>query len=149
MWRVDYVLSVFGKPEKIQTVKNIQGGANSYINSLLSYKDFVVAVEGTWDLPTSFPFEASFRVVFENATVSNGPNGFMLYQGDKAEPIAIEKAELKCDSATGGNISDLGGYYNELLYFTDCVAKGAPIARATLKDAAASLDYVLDEIANA
>ncbi len=146
---MDYVLSVFGKPEKIQTVKNIQGGANSYINSLLSYKDFVVAVEGTWDLPTSFPFEASFRVVFENATVSNGPNGFMLYQGDKAEPIAIEKAELKCDSATGGNISDLGGYYNELLYFTDCVAKGAPIARATLKDAAASLDYVLDEIANA
>ena len=73
---MDYVLSQFGKPNKIASVKNSLGMANSYIHSLLSYDDFVVTVEGTWDLPGSHPFEATFRVVFENAVVENAGGKF-------------------------------------------------------------------------
>lgn len=146
---MDYVLSLFGTPEKIASVKNRRGMANSYIHSLLSYKDFVVTVEGTWDLPGSHPFEATFRVVFEKAVVENAGGKFLCYTDSGAEEIKLEKKEVIGDGFEGGNISDLGGYFNELLYFTDCAKNGAKIEKATLFDATESLNYVLEEIANA
>ena len=42
---MDYVLSQFGKPNKIASAKNIRGMANSYIHSLMTYDDFVVTVD--------------------------------------------------------------------------------------------------------
>ena len=144
----DYVLSVFGEPESFSSVKNLIGEENAYINTIMKFKDFVVGVEGTWDLPASHPFEATFRVVFEKATVENAGGKFMCYTADGASEIKIEKKELS-GGYKGGNISDLGGYYNELVYFTDAVKNGAKIEKATLSDASKSLAFVLKEIANA
>ncbi len=146
---MDYVLSLFGKPNKIASVKNIIGEANSYINSLLSYDDFVTTVEGTWGLPGTHPFEATFRVVFEKGTVENSGGKFMLYTENSAEEIKIEKVENLSGGFEGGNVSDLGGYYNELVYFTDCAKQNAKIEKATLCDGVESLVYVLEEIRNA
>ncbi len=145
---MDYVLSIFGIPSKISSIKNIIGGQNSYINSLLTYSDFVVGVEGTWALPGTYPFQATFRVVFEKATVENAGGKLMLYTEDSAEEIKIEKKDLG-EGFKGGNISDLGGYYNELVYFTDCAKENKKIEKATLSDGAASLKYVLEEIRHA
>ena len=144
----DYVLSVFGEPESFTSVKNLIGEENAYINTIMKFKDFVVGVEGTWDLPGSHPFEATFRVVFEKATVENAGGKFMCYTVDGASEIKIEKKEL-AGGYKGGNISDLGGYYNELVYFTDAVKNGSKIEKATLSDASKSLAFVLKEIANA
>ena len=146
---MDYVLSQFGKPNKIKSVKNILGEEASYINSLLVYDDFVVSVEGTWALPGTHAFEATFRVVFEKGVVENAGGKFMLYTADKAEEIKIEKAEVIGGGFEGGNVSDLGGYYNELVYFADCAKNNKKIERATLCDGASSLNYVLEEIKNA
>ncbi|MBQ9859828.1 MAG: Gfo/Idh/MocA family oxidoreductase [Clostridia bacterium] len=139
---VDYVLSVFGEPANLYSVRNTLSEEKSYVNTLLSYDDFAVSVEGTWGLPATHPFQATFRVVFENAVVENDGGKFMLYTADSAEEIAIEKKEL-ATAAAGGNISDLGGYYNELLYFTTCAANGKPVEQATLSDGAASLKFLL------
>lgn len=145
---IDYVLSVFGEPEKFFSVKNIHSEKNSYINTIMQYKDYVVSVEGTWDLPGTHPFEATFRVVFENATVENAGGKFLCYTNSGIEEIKIEKKALASSNA-GGNISDLGGYYNELVYFTDRAKAGERIEKATLSDASKSLAFVLQEIANA
>ena len=145
---VDYVLSVFGEPKNFASVKNVLGEKNSYINTLMQYDGFVVGVEGTWDLPSSHPFEATFRVVFEKATVENAGGKFLAYTEEGVEEIKIEKKELS-GVYKGGNISDLGGYYNELIYFTDRVKAGEKIEKATPADAAKSLAFVLAEIANA
>ena len=144
----DYVLSVFGTPKKFYSVKNVAGEKNSYINTVMKYKDFAVSVEGTWDLPSTHPFEATFRVVFEKATIENAGGKFVCYTNDSATEIKIEKKDLG-EGAKGGNISDLGGYFNELVYFTDRVKKGEEIEKATLKDGAKSLEFVLGEIKNA
>ena len=144
----DYVLSVFGEPKNFYSVKNKSGEQNSYINTIMKYQDFVVSVEGTWDLPSTHPFEATFRVVFEKATIENAGGKFTCYTEDGAKEIVIEKKELS-GGYKGGNISDLGGYYNELVYFTDRVKNGEEIAKATLKDASKSLSFVLKEIKNA
>ena len=141
----DYVLSVFGQPKKFYSVKNTLGETNSYINTIMQYEDFAVSVEGTWDLPFTHPFEASFRVVFENATVENGANGFMVYTDSCAEKIEIEKKELK-GSVEGGNISDLGGYYNELSYFCNRANNRLPIEQATLENGVSSLKFLKKEL---
>ncbi len=143
---VDYVLSVFGEPDTYYSVKNIAGERNSYVNTIMKYKDFVVGVEGTWNLPVSHPFEATFRVVFEKAVVENAGGKFMLYTDDGASEIKLEKVEVKGDGYSGGNVSDLGGYYNELLYFCDKAVNGGLIDRATLVDASKSLKFVLEEL---
>lgn len=143
---VDYVLSLFGEPKSFYSVKNVNGEKNSYVNTVMQYDDFVVGVEGTWDLPGSHPFEATFRVVFEKAVVENAGGKFMLYTDEGASEIKIEKKELAGDAYKGGNISDLGGYYNELVYFCDRASKGEKIERATLCDGVSSLEFLMKEL---
>ena len=143
---VDFVLSLFGNPKKFYTVRANGGENNSYVNTLMQYPDKAVSVEGTWDLPASHPFEASFRVVFEKAVVENAGGKFMLYTADGAEEIVIEKKEIVGEGFKGGNISDLGGYYNELVYFTDRAKAGENIENATLTQASESLAFVLKEL---
>ncbi len=145
---IDYVLSLFGEPNKFYSIKNKKGELNSYMNTLMQYEDFVVGVEGTWDLPESHPFEATFRVVFEKATVENVGGKFMLYDNSGVSEIKIDKKQLS-GGYKGGNISDLGGYYNELVYFTDRVKVCGKVEKATLVDASKSLEFVLKEIKNA
>ena len=141
----DYVLSVFGTPKKFSSVKNSVGEKNSYINTVMQYDGFVVGVEGTWDLPSTHPFEATFRVVFEKATVENAGGKFLCYTDNGANEIKINKLDLK-NEYKGGNIPDLGGYINELIYFTNKIKNNEPIDKATLSDGAYSLDFVLQEI---
>ena len=143
---IDFVLSLFGEPKSFFSIKNSLGEVNSYVNTVLAYDGFPVSVEGTWDLPGSYPFTATFRVVFEGATIENAGGKFMCYTASGAQEITIEKKALAASNA-GGNISDLGGYYNELLYFTERAAKGLPIEEATVADALASLAFVKKEIA--
>ena len=141
---IDFVLSMFGEPENLFSVKQQHGEKNGYVNTLMKYNDFVVTVEGTWDLPSTHPFEATFRVVFENAVVENSGGKFMLYTAEGAQEIKIEKNEISSVNA-GGNISDLGGYYNELKAFTDCAKNNAEIKEASLTSAAASLKFLLEK----
>ena len=81
--------------------------------------------------------------------VENAGGKFLCYTENGAEEIKLEKKEVVGDGFEGGNISDLGGYFNELLYFTDCAKNGTKVEKATLLDATESLNYVLEEIANA
>lgn len=142
---IDYVLSVFGEPETLFSVKNTLSETNSYVNTLLRYHDKAITVEGTWDLPGCHPFEATFRVVFEKAVVENAGGKFLLYTNDGVEEIVLEKATVGT-AAAGGNISDLGGYYNELKYFCEKVAAGEPIEQATLADGVSSLKFLKKEL---
>lgn len=146
---VDYVLSLFGKPNAFSSAKNTLGEANSYIHTSLRYDDFVVTVEGTWNLPATYPFTATFRVVFEKGVVENSGGKFLLYTENDVQEIPIIKTAVEGDGFEGGNVSDLGGYFNELVYFTDCAKQQKPVEKATLAAATASLAFVLDEIANA
>jgi len=144
---VDYVLSVFGVPKNFYSVKNMKGEENSYVNTLMQYEDFVVSVEGTWDLPGAYPFTATFRVVMENAVVENAGGKFMLYTKDGASEITIEKKGIVGEAYKGGNISDLGGYYNELVYFCEKAKRGENVEKATLCDGVSSLEFLLKELA--
>ena len=70
----------------------------------------------------------------------------LVYEGDE-EPVAPElpKPDLEGVEA-GGNISDLGGYFNEIKYFVDCILAGKKPAIVTPQDARDSLETVLAEM---
>ena len=142
---IDYVLSLFGEPQKVFSVKNTLGEGNSYVSSLLQYPEHAVSVEGTWYLPGTHPFQATFRVVFEKAVVENDGGKFLLYTDEGVEEIKLEKLEMVSTGGTQGNISDLGGYFNELRYFVGQAARGAAIDEATLASAADSLKFLLEK----
>ena len=145
---IDYALSVFGKPNKIFSVKNARDTENLYVNTLMQYDGFPVSAEGTWGLPESYSFTATFRVVFEKATVENAGGKLLCYKPEGVEEIPLDKLQLSANYS-GGNISDLGGYFIELLYFCEHAEKGLKIDKATLAEAVESLEFVLDELAGA
>ncbi len=141
---VDYVISVFGLPNKAKTLRNVTGDKNSYGSTHMYYDNFVVTTESTWDLPGSFPFNAGFRVKFEKAAVELAGGKLNVFTDEGVSEAKIDKIDLGVDG--GGNISDLGGYYNELLYFTDKAREGSKIERATLSDGVTSLKFLLKQI---
>ena len=142
---IDYMFYLFGEPKKRSCIKNTRGEHNSYITTICDYEDFCVSVEGTWYLPTSYPFNMYYRVVFEKAVVELDKGKVTIYDADGSFSPKIEKSTLK-GNFEGGNISEQSGYINELKYFTDCIKEGAKIEKARLIDGVRSLKFILDEL---
>ena len=129
----DFALYLFGQPERIKSFTNHVGEKYSSIVSELMYKDFTVITEGSWDYPLSFPFEMSYIAALEKATIIfSSLHGLQVCPNDGANFCPELKRECSAQSDAGGNISDLGGYYNELYYFIDCINKGVQPVKASL-----------------
>ena len=139
----DFALYLFGQPETIKSFFNHSGGKYSSIVSELGYDGFTVMTEGSWDYPPSFPFEMSYIAAFEQAAiVFSSLHGLRVYMGDGTSFCPELKKDCVAQSDVGGNISDLGGYYNELYYFVDCVNKGVQPGKASLVAGAEAVEVV-------
>ncbi len=133
---LDFVLSVFGKPQSSYSVINTRGEKNSYIGSYLQYEEFTVGLESTWNLPTSYPLNIGFRVVFDRATVVYAGENLQIFTQGDAWEVKMPKKKIP---------PELDGYYNELMYFTNCARNRLDIRQATLNDSVASLKFLLHE----
>ena len=115
-------------------------GIYNYPNNL------AVSIEAGWDYPATFPFSATYRVKLEKATIVNDANGVTVYPNE-GEPFHPELSEeFKGDNDIGGNISSLGGYYNELKYFVEGLQGKNDLSIATLSEGIASVRLVRKEI---
>ncbi len=146
----DFVLALLGQPNSIDSKVTRDYSGPVHIYSLFEYDSVTVSSEGGWNYPEKWGFQMAFQAVYESAVVdydsSNG-KGLTLCEGDQ-EPRLLEIAKPDTgESQSGeGNISDLGGYYNQLKYFTDCLRNNEAPKIATLADARASLAITLKEI---
>ncbi|MCQ2436983.1 MAG: Gfo/Idh/MocA family oxidoreductase [Clostridia bacterium] len=145
---VDFVRYLFGEPDRV----NAQAGrdANGLIQQIYAVygygKDVAVSVEAGWDYPPTYPFTAGFRVKFEKASVINDVNGLTVYP-QEGEPFHPEMdAGFQGDNDIGGNISDLGGYYNELKFFVEGLKGEHALDVATVAEAIKSVKLVKKEI---
>lgn len=150
---VDYVRYLMGVPIDIKSEIPCVNQGREHIYTLYRYKDAVVSIEGGWDYPSGFPFEMEYRVRFEKATVtySSARNPSLLVYGEDGavhEP-AIEKAFTSRSEGLGGNISTLGGYYNEIRYFIDCLKQGVEPEIAPLEEGIESFRLAVREIETA
>ncbi len=123
-------------------------GLIEHIFTTFTYDTAVVSVEGCWSYPADFPFTADFIVEFENATVVSDSKGLNVYPvNGGAEKIDLAPS-FEGDNEIGGNISSLGGYYNELKYFVDKISAGEKLTVAPLCEGVKSVELVLSEIAS-
>jgi predicted dehydrogenase len=110
---IDFLHYTLGVPDKIEATCFSGYLSNyDYVCAFWRYegRDWHVKVEGGNPFPSPFPFEASFKAVFEKATVVwNSNNGL----------------ELKVINDTATEILPLNdannGYRDEGLYFADCI----------------------------
>ncbi len=144
----DFILYLLGKPASVftQTIKTEIG--HSHVWSIFEYSDKVATAEAAWDLPANFPFLMAFAAVFEKGTVefdSQKKKSLAIYDGENVEYPEVQSEKMQ----GGGNISELGGYYNEIKYFVECVKRGEEPELVTPEEAKASLELVLTEIKSA
>ena len=145
---VDFVRYILGEPDVVKAhARRDAEGAIQQINAIYGYgKDVSVAVEAGWDYPASFPFTADFRVEFEKATVIGGGGVVNVYPMEGEAYQAQLEEEFQGDNDIGGNVSSLGGYYNELKYFVEGLQGKNDLSVATVSEAIKSVQLVKREI---
>ena len=146
----DYIYYLLGKPKSVYSLRKRNNKNLEYIYTNYKYKDTVVNAEGGW-VERSFGFVQAIRGVFEDGTVleynsKNQP--LTIYGKEKAELVNVPESKVNSIN-TGGNISELSGYYNEDEYWIKCLQNDKYPKRVTPEDAKASLEIVLREIKSA
>lgn len=148
----DFVHHLLGQPKGVFSGGGQDATGWSYIFTQYLFKDVVVSAEGGWNNPPGWGFQMAFHAVYEKGTVDfdsrANPALTCTMDGGTPKPLAFKRATSSQVQA-GGNISDLGGYYNELDYFIGCLEKRVAVKLSTGEHAAATLRTTLAEIESA
>lgn len=145
---VDFINYVFGMPIRLHSSGSHDERGWNHVFTQYDYEGFTCVTEGAWDMAPGYPFTAAFRVVGEEGSVAlrTGENGglFVYRQNGDVSRVEVPKPTLE-SGETQGNVSDLGGYFNELQYFVGCVQRDEYPSVVTPEDARNSLKMVLAE----
>lgn len=149
----DFVLALLGPPRAVHSRATFDYSGPAHIFTLYDYPEVAVAAEGGWNYPARWGFRMAFQALFEKACVDfdsgKSPSLMVTWADGAPEPLAFEAPSAGESRSGEGNLSSLGGYFNELKSFVDCLLRGVPPEDATLEDARASLAVVFAEIESA
>lgn len=149
----DFVHHLFGKPEAVTSVGTKDKTGWSHIFTTYHFKNVAVTAEGGWNYPANWGFQMAFQAVFERGAVefdSGATPTLMVTIGDGRKlPLPFQSPGAGESSTGAGNLSSLGGYYNELSSFISGLEKKQAPKVATGDQAAESLATVLSEIQSA
>ena len=115
---IDEVNYFFGKPKSVSAfgaadIVSKNGGVD-HVVATYDYGDgTLVMAEGGWAAAKGTPFEMSFTIVCEKATIKLDASGYHIY------PVKGKPVTPKVDVKAGPT-----GWHQELNYFVNCVAKG-------------------------
>lgn len=149
----DFVISLFGTPNAVssETIDDARGP--SHIFTKYHYKDVIVHALGGWNYPLNWGFQMAFQALFENAAVeydSNANPSLVITENSGSKTaMPFNKPQTGQSSLGSGNISDLGGYFNELDYFIQHLESGEPISKATLSQATETVRVNIAELESA
>lgn len=147
---LDYIQWLLGLPKKVlaRGAAGPQGGLDSVMTLAWGHDSGAQSgAEGSLDLAPGFPFQMSLLVACEKATIrldSAATPSLVVYPiegGSFAPPLPEPKVGVS--SETQGNIGSLGGYYNEIKYYLDCLEAGRKPAVVTPQDARESVRFSL------
>ncbi len=149
----DFVHHLLGCPKAVTSVGTKDKTGWSHIFTTYHFDEIAVTAEGGWNYPPHWGFQMAFQAIFEKGTVefdSTVNPSLKLTLGTQAKrPLAFRVPSAGSSGSGAGNISSLGGYYNELAYFVGRLEKGRKPALATPRQAAESVRTVLAEIKSA
>jgi predicted dehydrogenase len=139
---LDYINWLLGAPRKVLAwgSPGPQGGIDSVLTMGWEYESGAKsAAEGSLALAPGFPFNMALLVACEKATIrfdSAASPSLVVYpfKGESFAP-ALPASNVGVSTETQGNIGSLGGYYNEIKYFLDCLEAGRSPEVVTPQDA--------------
>lgn len=110
----DAVRYFFGRPKAVTSVGVTGGVSKGGVDHVISFYHYddgtLVEAEGSWMAPNTTPFEMTFQIICEKATIRLMADGFKVYWTDGR----IETPEVEATT----------GWHVELAYFVDCVKNG-------------------------
>jgi predicted dehydrogenase len=128
---VDYVLQLFGHPQRVSATGHLDGAAGiDILNAVLDYGSAgpAVTITGGWHHPSGFPFSMEFTVNADSATFdfdsATGPALKLWAKGVEGQDLALPGED---------------GFREELQYFADCCRTGAEPSLCRPADSAAAL----------
>jgi len=149
----DFVLHLFGVPKSVHSITSQGMSGPDHIFTHYIYDAVVVHAEGGWDYPQNYVFCMAFEAVFEHGSLaynsSAEPTLLLTRNDQQSEAVSVEQAGPKESASSGGNISALGGYFNELDYFTDCLKANKAPEIATIAQASDSIRVLCAELESA
>ena len=136
---VDQVQSFFGMPKSVTAVGATGVVSKGGVDHVVATYDYgngtLVMAEGGWAAAKGVPFEMSFTIVCEKATLKLDASGYHVY------PVKGKAITPKLDVKAGPT-----GWHQELAYFVNCVAKGVtPDKYQTLDSVADTMKLVFAE----
>lgn len=148
----DFILALLGKPHSVSSRATFDASGPSHIFTDYAFDGVVVHAEGGWNYPDTWGFNMAFQAVYEDAVIDydsgQSPTLRITRQGEATQAMPFTKTGGE-SSIGGGNISDLGGYYNEIACFIERLESGNAIEDATAEQAALSVRVTLAEIESA
>jgi predicted dehydrogenase len=146
----DFIHHLLGTPCAVHSVGHQQQGVWTRIFTHYLFDSVAVSAEGAWDMPPGWGFQMAFQAVFENAAVEydsrTTPTLHLTLNDGPRNAMSFSKPQLEASGPATGNLSDLGGYFNELRYFCDCLRTQQKPTIATGAQALESLRTVMAEI---
>ena len=141
---LDFIISVFGKPEKYAFTSsgNKSKDYKEHYRFTYTYSDKTVVAQASW-YNADIPFKAGYRIYFENAVVEYDGVSMMAYSFD-FEPVQLNAGE-KVKVETGINVPATDAYYNELLHFLECVRNSRP-SEMILQEELMSVIEILEDV---
>lgn len=127
----DYIAYLIGAPKKIQAQGTRGPGGGLDAVQALGWGHASGAnscAEGSLIMSETYPFNMSLKVVCEKASIKldSGSDPTLMVYPNEGEAYAPElpSADIGESTETSGNLSSLGGYYNEIKYFVGCLNAG-------------------------
>jgi predicted dehydrogenase len=135
---IDYINYLFGLPQAVTAVGITKtSGGIDHIITRYHYEtgNFMVVAEGSWTAHPGTPFEMSFQITCETATIQ--------YSSARAKTLVIYP--------NGGGeeyppFDGTDGYQSEINYFLDCIEKNTSPTVVTPAEAREALVVALAEI---
>ena len=135
----DYVQYVFGKPKAVYARgylgKMSSGGVDHVVANYVYPGVKQVMAEGAWGFEPAFPFEMSFNIVCQKATISFSTSATPAFQ------VYRPGGRVETPKAPPGD-----GYGREIDYFLKCIQTGKKPKVVTMDDALAAVKLAEAEV---
>ena len=149
----DFAHHLLGKPRAVTSHGTKDANGWSHIFTSYHFEGMAVTAEGGWNYPPKWGFQMAFQAVFENGAVEYDirakPTLVATLGGEETKPLPFKEPQTGSSSTGQGNVSALGGYYNELAHFFECLESNQLPQIATARQALESLRTALAEIQSA
>ncbi len=136
---IDYILNVFGQVSGVssfakQNAVSDQSGVDYVLTRYATESPALIVAEGGWHFNAPFPFNMSFHISCERATLE--------FDAGREKTLAVHTGEGRTEYPSHSNAT---GWEEELKYFVNCVMEGKSVDLSPPEESKTAVEIALME----